>query len=88
MKKAILIFTVIMLTAASNVNAGGLCVRQVNPENNGACDLEYEIDENGNLQLTKAACIFLARNAFDEHDCILLFEPFPSPNQTPSIQEA
>lgn len=50
-------FTILVCSCLLSLSLNaGTCTLQVNPENNGSCNTEYEEDENGNYILVDAWC--------------------------------
>lgn len=76
-----------MMIGLAPILNSGVCVRQVNPQNNGACELQLQYDAQTNSwELTGAACILFRKNTYDHYDCIVIAIPVPEPD-VPEIHE-
>lgn len=71
-------FSIILMASLcfSNFSNGSTCIAEVNPQNNGACDLDYQWDGQ-NWVMSGAYCIIFRRNAYGAYDCIVMSEEEP-----------
>lgn len=78
MKLRVFCFSIVMMfgLSISNYSNGGTCIREVNPNNNGACDLDYQWDGQSWV-LSGASCVIFRRNIYGAYDCIVMAEEEP-----------
>lgn len=74
----LLVLAFCMMGVSSLSFSGTLCQLTTNPDNNGSCSPEYQLDQEGVVWvLTGTSCTLYKRNTYGAFDCKYTDEEIP-----------